>query len=503
MPAELLRPARASYCLGVISQALTLVLQAAVSLRGAAAIFLHLPRLSYDPQGDWPTAGTIQMWLLRLGLDELQAPLEQADDWAWLADHTIQIGKTKCLLIVAVRLSRWRELGGQLTHHDLSVVALEPVELSNGDVVRQQLEAAASRTGLPRMISSDHGSDLKKGIDMFQQQHPEVSSTYDIAHKMALLLKKILEGDERWAEFTKQCGQTRSQLQQTSLAHFNPPPTKPKARYMNADEQIGWGLRVLQRLDRRASPVSDLSETPNEVRVQEAGETCNQIPVSLTTESFTTVLTEARSITSSDSSNVTDTSQEINPGGVNPNDTPSDVASEKQSDRQLQDKLGWVRTFADALVSWSILMTIAAISRNFVRHHGYHAKAAQELRQELAPHAGDVMGDQLIDQVCAFVAEQSALVPPGEQHLGSTEILESLIGKGKRLEGQQSKSGFTKMVLSLAAATVAPTVDRIKTALDRTLTKHVHSWAQKHIPRSLQAQRRADLPPLPAGTNSG
>ena len=72
--------------------------------------------------------------------------------------------------------------------------------------------------------------------------------------------------------------------------------------------------------------------------------------------------------------------------------------------------------------------------------------------------------------------------PPGERLLGSTEILESLIGKGKRLEGQQSKGGFTKMVLSLAAATVAPTVERLKTALDRTMTKHVLSWAQDAYP---------------------
>jgi hypothetical protein len=450
-------------------------LQAAVSLRGAAAIFVHLPRLSYDPQGDWPTPGTIQMWLLRLGLDALQQPLEQAADWAWLVDHTVQIGQTKCLLIVGIRLSKWRELGGELTHHDLSVIALEPVEHSDGKTVHRQLEAAVSRTGVPRMIASDHGSDLKKGIAAFEQQHPQVTSCYDIAHKVALLLKKILEGDGRWAEFTQQCGQAKLRLQQTSLAHLIPPPTKPKARYMNADEQVAWGLRVLQRLDRHATPSQDT------VELNETRETSNTSAGSLTTEVSV------------------DASKNVSKGDVN----PCGEASEKVSCRQLQEKLGWVRTFAEPLASWSILMAIAAISRHFVRRHGYHADAAEQLRRELSPHRGDVLGDQLIDQVCCFVSEQSALVPPGERLLGSTEILESLIGKGKRLEGQQSKGGFTKMVLSLAAATVAPTVERLKTALDRTMTKHVLSWVQTHIPRSLQAQRRADLPPIPTGTKTG
>ena len=201
---------------------------------------------------------------------------------------------------------------------------------------------------------------------------------------------------------------------------------------------------------------------------------------------------------------VSDVSTDASLGDVEPHDrNPCDETSEKVSCSQLQEKLGWVRTFAGPLASWSILMAIAASSRHFVRRQGYHADAAEQLRRELSPHRGDVLGDQLIDQVCCFVSEQSTLAPPGERLLGSTEILESLIGKGKRLEGQQSKGGFTKMVLSLAAATVAPTVERIKTALDRTMTKHVHSWVQTHIPRSLQAQRRADLPPISTGTKTG
>jgi hypothetical protein len=201
---------------------------------------------------------------------------------------------------------------------------------------------------------------------------------------------------------------------------------------------------------------------------------------------------------------VTVVSTDASLGDVDPHDgSPGDETSEKVSCRQLQEKLGWVRTFAEPLASWSIVMAIAAVSRHFIRRQGYHAEAAEQLRRELSPHRGDALGDQLIDQVCRFVSDQSTLVPPGERLLGSTEILESLIGKGKRLEGQQSKGGFTKMVLSMAAATVAPTVERLKTALDRTMTKHVLSWVRTHIPRSLQSQRRADLPPISNGTKIG
>ncbi len=421
-----------------------------MSLRGAAAVFAYLPQLSLDPQGDLPTPGTIQMWLLRLGLDAIERPKEPAEDWAWLVDHTVQIGKTKCLLIVGIRLSKWRQLGGELSHHDLEVIALEPVEHSDGATVCRQLQEAARKTGAPRMIASDHGSDIKNGVAAFQQQYPHVSGCYDIAHKVALLLKRTLEGDARWAEFTRQCGLAKARLQQTHLAHLIPPSAQPKARYMNADRQVDWGRRVLGLLDRH----------------------------------------EAASIDTGRSKDATD-------------DMLADAQAAGVAPANLQEKLGWVRSFSEPLASWSKLMDVATSSRHYVRRQGYHADAAEQLLGELSQHRGDELGDQLIDQVSAFVSEQSAAAKPGERLLGSTEILESLIGTGKRLEGQQSKGGFTKMVLSMAAATVVPTIDHLSTALGRTSTKHVVRWIQSHLPRTLQSQRRAALKPVTYGTKTG
>jgi hypothetical protein len=72
---------------------------------------------------------------------------------------------------------------------------LEPMERSNGELVQRELEKVVARTGVPRAIVSDGGSDLKRGVKLFCQDHPMVTHTYDIKHKMALFLKKELEGD--------------------------------------------------------------------------------------------------------------------------------------------------------------------------------------------------------------------------------------------------------------------------------------------------------------------
>ena len=49
---------------------------------------------------------TVRCWLMRLGLYALLRPLEQANDWAYLIDHTVQIGTVKCFAVVGVRLSQ-------------------------------------------------------------------------------------------------------------------------------------------------------------------------------------------------------------------------------------------------------------------------------------------------------------------------------------------------------------------------------------------------------------
>jgi 5-enolpyruvylshikimate-3-phosphate synthase len=113
------------------------------------------------------------------------------------------------------------------------------------------------------------------------------------------------------------------------------------------------------------------------------------------------------------------------------------------------------------------------------------------------------MSRRVADRAVAFVTEQSLAVV-GEEHLpGSTECLESLIGKGKRLEGQQSRSGFTKMVLGMAASVAEPTVEYVRTALEQVKTRNVTAWCKEKLGVSVQAQRRQALPPLLDGIKTG
>ena len=56
-----------------------------------------------------PDRSTGRLWLLRLGLAAVLRPKVIAKDWAWLIDHSIQIGPCKCLVILGIRHSELPE----------------------------------------------------------------------------------------------------------------------------------------------------------------------------------------------------------------------------------------------------------------------------------------------------------------------------------------------------------------------------------------------------------
>lgn len=163
---------------------ITLVLSAATSFRCASRVieimmtFLKLPL----PSPSWYSG---RLWLLRVGYYKLTRPKDQADDWVWIVDHTIQIGSEKVFVILGIRLNSLPLRGNCVTHEDVEPISLYPVKQSNGEIVYQQLEEAVKKTGIPREIIGDQGSDLSKGIKKFLQNHKEVCCIYDIKHKTA------------------------------------------------------------------------------------------------------------------------------------------------------------------------------------------------------------------------------------------------------------------------------------------------------------------------------
>jgi hypothetical protein len=228
-----------------------LVLEAGSSLRGAAAIMALLVEQGWAAFAV-PCFSTIRSWLLRVGYYALTRPLDKTKSWLWLIDHTIQIGAQKILVILGCPLDAVPFGQRALQLSDLQLVALVPMEKSNGALVETELENAARRTGVPRQIVSDQGSDLLKGIADYLAIRPAAAHVPDVAHYGANLLEQAWDQQPRWQQFIKELQDTSAKLRQTKSAYLLAPRLRAKARFMNVDRQLQFAGRVLKHVDGNA-----------------------------------------------------------------------------------------------------------------------------------------------------------------------------------------------------------------------------------------------------------
>ncbi len=362
----------------------------------------------------FPCFSSIRNWLLRVGCYALRRPLPVRSDWAWFVDHTIQIGTCKLLIILGVPLSAVAFSRRCLCLADLSVIALVPMEHSNGDSVAQQLIEAAKRTGAPRLIASDHGSDLKAGISKYRQEQVNTLHVHDVAHHGALVLQQRWEKDPRWSAFFTHLGRTRAQIQQTALAALTAPAVRMKARFMNVGPILCFAQRVLRLLEK--------AEEPLRVKINE--------------------------------------------------------------------KYGWLQEYAQVIKEWQQQYEVVQKTLTFVRYHGLYAGAEEEVRRQWMDVEWSEGTEAVAEQMKQYVKEYGSLAREGETLVGSTEVLESCIGKLKRLEADQSSSGLTGLALTVGAMVGEWTEAEINQALEEVPQKEADRWVSQIFGKTVQCLRR-------------
>jgi len=408
---------RHQFPLGVVAGSLALVLQTGTSLKRVAAILA----MNWSWWGDGGSVGTyysVRLWLLRLGLHQLQAPQEQAEDWMWIVDHTMQLGEWKCLIIVGLRQSAWDAQDRCLSHEDVQLIDLQPVTTSTGEVVYQQLEAATAKTGVPRAIVSDDGRDLHKGINQFLQTHATTVWMYDIKHKTACLLKHEFEKDPLWQAFIREVNLFKQRVSLTPLACLLPPQQRGKARYLNIDVLVDWAENKLAVLDH-----------------------------------------------------------------------PDVQAASGLDSMKVEEKLGWLRGFGPQVRQWREVMEVIECAEHYVRHRGIHRKAGEEMAA-LLPNPTCEKACKLRRQLLEFIEAEAQQAQDGECLLGSSEVLESIIGKFKCLAGERGQHGLTGMVLSIGALVGRVTVGTVAAALEQVTCRDAWDWCQSHLGPTVHGLRQ-------------
>ena len=136
------------------------------------------------------------------------------------------------------------------------------------------------------------------------------------------------------------------------------------------------------------------------------------------------------------------------------------------------------------------LLQIVETTEQWVRSQGLSPGCVQALAPQVAALVRTARGRRVAQHLLTFVEMESAKAAPHERFLGSSEVIESVFGKLKRLEHHQAHSGFTGLVLAVGALVSTTTHEVIQKALETVPTRKVRQWCQQHLGPSVQAQRQ-------------
>lgn len=381
-----------------------------------------------------PAWTTVRTWTLRVGVAAIKRPIEPADDWIWMADHSNQIGPEKALSIIGLRASKMPPPGEPLKHDDVRVLELRPGTSWKREDMAAAYQRLAQRCGAPLALLVDGAVELREGAETLQESRENMVLLGDFKHHAANLLKKIVGRDERFSEFSTRLARTRSAIQQTELAHLAPPAAKPKARFMNLAPTLRWAEMVSWQL----------SHPRSQARREIAAERMNDKLGWL---------------------------------------------------REFRDDIQRWQACQEVVCASSTFINEQGLFQGAARGLRDHLRAMRSGDDHEAAKATDDKATDASRRVTAsllrFVRQSESQLAAGQRLPMSTEILESSFGLFKQLERQHSKGGFTSLLAAYGCLLHASTAESIRRDFAEVSVQEVKAWVRDNLGPTLASKRQA------------
>lgn len=174
-------------------------------------------------------------------------------------------------------------------------------------------------------------------------------------------------------------------------------------------------------------------------------------------------------------------------------DAPPPSVLERVTPARLQEKLGWLKSLRHELGEWSEWQRLVDATAQFINQNGVYRGVLRDLKRHVRrtlPRFHQESSRTLAAELYAVVQHQSRQARPGERIPASTEVLESCFGKFKTLERQQSRGGFTTLLLSFGALLTNLKEQTVTAALKHSSTTSVLHWCRTQLGPTIFGQRK-------------
>ena len=401
------------------------VIEGGNSYRGVAATMKIFSRSFFT---ECPRYNSIRNWVGRIGLYELLRKKEKRDDWIFIVDLTLELGKEKVLVIYGISQELWTEniLAEErgLKHTDGEILGVEVTESATGEWIENTLENLSQNVGIPRQIVTDNGSNLKKGIKLYQEKNPEIISTYDVTHAMANLLKKELVSSESYQSFMTDCHRCKQQLKQTELSFLVPPSQRSQCRYFNAERLTDWATYLLN------CPLNILENLLN-------------------------------------------------------------FMSSDQLEKRLKDKLAWLNKYQSEIPLWATMIEMTRTLEKQLKVFGLNQDSLNHFDKNISHLVISFPLKPFYHKIVNYLKNELTKVKDNQTIMATSDVLESIFGKYKNFSKRCPLKDFRQTLLTIPLLTMELTTNIVQEALSTVRCRDLSEWIDEIFGQSMLSKRKA------------
>ncbi len=459
--------------------AIQIYMTCSCGFRGTARMFeLMQPFFDVKPM----SYSSIRGWVLRLGYGLLHQPVQRRDDWVYIMDFSIQLGRERCLLVLGVTRESLKENGYELDHKQMNVLDIIVKPKFTGETVHDNLSALQQKTGTPYQVVSDGGSDITKGIKLFGEQHPSLIQTYDVSHMVGVVLKSHLQEDIRWKELQEDLRTLSQEVAQTEMSFLRPLPFAKKARWMNIQKQVVWLRNICNYEDS-----DDFSLIQTGYKIENNAEVLEKLkPFCKNKKKEYQIKNQIDNLVFENKDGVFQWVEE----SCNSNDMATeDVVITDAGKQRFQQKFNILDKHKPFINELEQIVNVAETAKRTVSKKGLSLDVLQEIEELQTPQLCSNATKVLLDINNRLQEEHAKCGTDKTPLLCCSDVIESIFGKFK-MKAKQSVGGIYETVLNIAVSCNEITEEVIKKTLPSIKMDDVNHWFLEMAGKSNLAKRR-------------
>lgn len=155
-----------------------------------------------------------------------------------------------------------------------------------------------------------------------------------------------------------------------------------------------------------------------------------------------------------------------------------------------EESYGWLRDYRESLANWQSEQAVVESTLTHIRVHGIDKSTPEKLDGEWAKLDMTPAAVEVASRLRSAASKECGQATEGESLVASTEVLASVLGKLKRLEGSYQGDGFTGLTLALGALLGETTEEKTREALEAVPKKEAEGMIQRMIGTTVQMFRR-------------